>query len=429
VAKQSASTGKAGGERLRVHFINLDRSPDRLAQFQAVNGHLSDLERFPAVDGKALDLPSLSARGLVAGDILGMFPVGAVGAALSALALWDVAIETGQSLTIAADDAIFHSRFEQNAAEVIRTLPPDWDFVLWGWNFDLFMSFEMLPDVSHCVSQFDEGRMQSRMRENPKLFQSQPMSPRAFKLLWAFGLPCYTISAKGARAFKDECFPLRPKVVHAPEGAMALSRSDHFRTVGLDATMNGAHRRLNSYVCFPPLVVAENINAKSTIRPNLDVLSRQEEDCRRGDELAREDRLEDALACYDTALAADPGHLRALNNRGLMLHRLRRLDEALVCFERVLALTPSSAEAQFNRGSILQELDRREEAVSSYNSTLALKPDFVPALTHRAWVLRQMRSFDAALASCNQALAIKPDDASAQRIRELILREMAARGS
>ena len=31
-------------------------------------------------------------------------------------------------------------------------------------------------------------------------------------VLWAFGMPCYTISPKGARGFKAHCFPLRPMV-------------------------------------------------------------------------------------------------------------------------------------------------------------------------------------------------------------------------
>jgi len=252
---------------MRIHFINLDRSPDRLAEFRAVNGHLSDIERISAVDGKTLDMRSLVARGLVEGDILSMYPIGAVGAALSALALWEIAIERGENLTIADDDVIFHSRFEQHAGEVINSLPPDWDLVLWGWNFDLFMSFEMLPGFRQCVAQFDEKRMQA----NTKLFQAQPVTPRAFKLLWAFGMPCYTISPKGAPAFKTRCFPLRPLVVHVPEGVRAPPHSAYFRTVGFDNTMNGVYRHLNSFVSFPPLVLAENLRAKSTIQNGNDV--------------------------------------------------------------------------------------------------------------------------------------------------------------
>jgi glycosyl transferase family 25 len=252
---------------LRVHFINLDRSPDRLAEFKAVNGHLSDIERFAAVDGKTVDMRLLASRGLVEGDILSMYPIGAVGAALSALALWNFAIESGRNLTIADDDVVFHSRFEDHAGEVINSLPPDWDLILWGWNFDLFMSFEMLPGVSYCVAQFDEKRMQA----NTKLFQAQPVAPRAFKLLWAFGMPCYTISPKGAHAFRARCFPLRPLVVRVPEGLRAHPHSEYFRTVGFDNTMNGVYRHLNSFVSFPPLVIVENLRAKSTIQNRTDV--------------------------------------------------------------------------------------------------------------------------------------------------------------
>jgi hypothetical protein len=49
--------------------------------------------------------------------------------AKSHVALWDMAMETGQPLTRCEDDAIFNDGFEFDADQVIRTLPPEWD--LW----------------------------------------------------------------------------------------------------------------------------------------------------------------------------------------------------------------------------------------------------------------------------------------------------------
>jgi tetratricopeptide (TPR) repeat protein len=241
----------------------------------------------------------------------------------------------------------------------------------------------------------------------------------------AFGMPCYTISPKGARAFKTRCFPLRPMVVHIPEGLRAPPHCEHFRTVGFDNTMNNAYRHLNSFVCFPPLVVAQS--ARAPVQIATEVPSAATE-CRRGDALARENRLEEALACYDRALAVDPGHAEALNNRGMALHRLKRLDEALLSFDRMLVLNRHIAEIHFNRGAVLQELNRLTEALSSYDLMLTLKPDFVPALNNRALVLWHMQRYDAALASCDRALAVKPDDPSALRNREFILHDVRAAG-
>src|SRR6516162_4014904 len=100
----------------------------------ALNSHLTELTRIPAIEEHRIDLEELTRQGLVKGDILSMYPIGSLCHALSELALWNKAIETGQPITIADDDCIFNLKFDSCAAELIRSLPPDWDLVLWGWN-------------------------------------------------------------------------------------------------------------------------------------------------------------------------------------------------------------------------------------------------------------------------------------------------------
>jgi glycosyl transferase family 25 len=245
-----------------INFINLDRSPERLAEFKTVNAHLANCQRFSAVDGRAIDIPTLVKRGLVTADIVKDYTIGNVGAAMSNIALWDRAIDSGQIVTAAEDDAIFNLGFERQAAEMIGLLPNDWDFILWGYNFDLFMCFQMLPGASPCLALFE----QDRLRAGIKAFQSQTIRASAYRLIWAFGLTCYSISPKGAREFKSRCLPLRPKIVHCPEIARAPPGGPNYRTVGIDNHMNAVHRDLKSFVCFPPLVVTKNEHEKSTVQ-------------------------------------------------------------------------------------------------------------------------------------------------------------------
>jgi len=249
---------------VRVHFINLDRSKDRLAEFTRTNSHLSELSRFSAVDGHSLDIPSLAQSGAVSTDILDNYTRGSVGDAMSNLALWDMAINTGQDVTICEDDAIVNRGFERGTEEVIRTLPPNWDLVLWGWNFDLFMIFEMLPGVSGCLAQFE----QDRMRLAADAFQDLALTPRALKLIWAFGSPCYTVSPKGARALKNGLLPFRPMMLSCPEGIRAPPRMPYYRVLGHDGALNSIYRHLDAHVCIPPLVITKNDHAASTIQLN-----------------------------------------------------------------------------------------------------------------------------------------------------------------
>jgi GR25 family glycosyltransferase involved in LPS biosynthesis len=247
-----------------VHLINLDRSQDRLAEFRRINGHLTKIVRFPAVDGRALDIAEVVRSGLATEDILGerAYKPGAVGLALSHAALWDLAIGSDEAVTLCEDDAIFNRHFEPCAEAIIETLPDDWDIVVWGWNFDLFMSFEMLPGVSHSLVQFD----QDRMRGATELFQNQLPSSRAFRLSWCFGTPGYTVSASGAQKLKDRLVPFRPMTLHCPGIERAYPFSAYFDVLGVDGALNSVYRELNAFACFPPLVVTKNEATASTIQ-------------------------------------------------------------------------------------------------------------------------------------------------------------------
>ena len=78
-------------------------------------------------------------------------------------------------------------------------------------------------------------------------------------------------------------------------------------------------------------------------------------------------RLDDALASYDEALALKPDYPEAFYNRGIALQGLNRLDDALASYDKALALKLDFAEVFNNRGNALQELRRFDEALSSYD--------------------------------------------------------------
>jgi glycosyl transferase family 25 len=467
---------RAGSGALHVHFINLERSSDRLAEFRNVNSHLAETTRFPAVDGSKVDIASLAANGLATADILSMFRIGAVGVAMSNIALWDLAIQSGSNVTIAEDDAIFHRQFDRSAEQLIAGLPADWDLILWGWNFDLFLSFEMLPGVSLCLAQFE----QDRLRANIGAFQAQSILPRAYRLRWAFGIPCYTVSAKGARALRSKCLPLRPMLIPCPEGAKAPPHAKVFRNVGIDNTMNSVYPELNAFVCFPPLVVVKNEPARSTIQaggtaaqaertqaspaqgvqaPASPAQGMQAEQAPHDSEaigaayreavaLHGNGRLPEALAEYEKVLALDPGNLdallnlgavhfdlgksadalaafdrvltiapanfTALNMRGLALESLQRPDDALAAYDKALAAAPGSIETMYNRANVLADLQRLEEALHDYDAVAAARPDFAPAFYNRALVLEQLGRGPEALACYEKVLALNPGHAAAR---------------
>ncbi len=143
-----------------------------------------------------------------------------------------------------------------------------------------------------------------------------------------------------------------------------------------------------------------------------------------GNELEDLNRLDDALASYDKALAMNPDYARAHSNRGNVLQSLKRFDEALASYDRALAIRPDYPEAFFNRGNALQAQGRLEEALISYDCALAIKPDFVIAIIGRGAVLQDLKRFDEALATYDRVLRIQPDYAEAHYNRANVLQDL-----
>ena len=75
---------------------------------------------------------------------------------------------------------------------------------------------------------------------------------------------------------------------------------------------------------------------------------------------------------------------------GAALAQEGKAEEAIGCFNQALALDPDSAEAHFNLGVILARQNRTEEAAQHFSQVLRLRPDLEAA---RRWMerLRQQR--------------------------------------
>jgi GR25 family glycosyltransferase involved in LPS biosynthesis len=241
---------------LRVSFLNLDRSPERLASFLKVNSHLTDVHRVAAVDGSALSRQHLQEIKVIQGEMPD-YTNGALGCALSHLVQWELTAKGQEPLTLAEDDAIFHPQFEHLAATVLASLPADWDIIHWGWNFDSILAFDLMPGVSPCVGIFD----QDGLRANIATYQKLALNPIAYRLQRALGTVSQSISPAGAAKLLRHCVPLRPMELYLP----LLNRT--VPNTGIDTMMNELYPKINAYVCVPPLVITKNDHALSTVQP------------------------------------------------------------------------------------------------------------------------------------------------------------------
>jgi tetratricopeptide (TPR) repeat protein len=90
--------------------------------------------------------------------------------------------------------------------------------------------------------------------------------------------------------------------------------------------------------------------------------------------LAQQGRLEEALDCYDRALATNPGNEMILTNKAIALISLGRYEESLVCSCRASSINPYSADIWINRGVALDKLGRHREAIDALEQAVAINP-------------------------------------------------------
>jgi glycosyl transferase family 25 len=237
-----------------THVISLDRTPDRLDRFMRVNSHLPWLNHLPGVDGALLRRDDHTVREIVEPDV--PYPVGSIGCLLSHIAFWDLVIERDTPMTVCEDDAVFNRQFDRDSTQVINSLPADWHFCLWGYNFDAHLMFDFIPGVSVCLAQFDQNTMRAGIEQ----FRSAEVNPRAFRLIQASGTMAYSISPNGARMLREVCLPVRNTPVYFP------GFRNWIPNVGPDVTLSAVYRNMLAFVCFPPLVLTPHDQFNSTIK-------------------------------------------------------------------------------------------------------------------------------------------------------------------
>lgn len=129
---------------------------------------------------------------------------------------------------------------------------------------------------------------------------------------------------------------------------------------------------------------------------------------KRGYELHKAGRLDEAAATYAQVIASDPGNADALHLLGSIKAQRGAAVEGCRLIEAALKLKPDVALMWFNHGNALAVLERRDEAVESYRRAVGLAPDMVVAHYSLCGQLIAADRAAEALRAMDEALAAMP---------------------
>ncbi len=132
-------------------------------------------------------------------------------------------------------------------------------------------------------------------------------------------------------------------------------------------------------------------------------------------------RLDEANACFQRALAIDADYVEAHGALAASWRAAGRNAEAIARYQKELAIDPEYAEAQFGLATALAAARRFEEAIRHYRQAISLDPGYAEAYNGLGLALDAQNDHTEALASFAQALAIRPDYAEAHANRGMVL--------
>jgi tetratricopeptide (TPR) repeat protein len=103
-------------------------------------------------------------------------------------------------------------------------------------------------------------------------------------------------------------------------------------------------------------------------------------------------------------LAPKESKISLLLAKGEILLDMERWEEALKCFQEALAMEPKNAEAHLKKGIALERLNRLEHSLDSYEEAVRLNPNRAFAYVYKARVLAALHRYDEALNVYDSAL-------------------------
>ncbi len=125
----------------------------------------------------------------------------------------------------------------------------------------------------------------------------------------------------------------------------------------------------------------EGMGPSSVVRPPLSAKRRAEEgrkniaeNYQKARAFHRDGRLADAGMWYDNVISMDPGHVQALNNRGVLHLHHKDYRAARKCFEKAIRLKPDYVDPYYNLACVSVARGQSEQGLRYLKKAVSMDP-------------------------------------------------------
>jgi tetratricopeptide (TPR) repeat protein len=126
----------------------------------------------------------------------------------------------------------------------------------------------------------------------------------------------------------------------------------------------------------------------------------------KGDDFFLQERYNESLECYETAIGYDPYHSITWNKLGLARMAVSDYEGAVRAFNRSIDLDPLYSSPWNNKGDAFFHMGQYEEAIKSYDGALAINSNDLYALVHKGINLQESGHSDQAMKVYEEVILI-----------------------
>jgi serine/threonine protein kinase/WD40 repeat protein/tetratricopeptide (TPR) repeat protein len=129
--------------------------------------------------------------------------------------------------------------------------------------------------------------------------------------------------------------------------------------------------------------------------------------------LAKQGRLDEAIATYEKAIKLGPKVAIYYANLGIALRAQNKVNDAIASWNKAVELDPNDPKVFISLGAALGEQKKPDEAIDAYRKAIDLDPKLAPAHRNLGVLLcRHRQDYDGAMAASEEASWLQPGNAA-----------------